>query len=293
MTDLLQRHQIDQQRRGLQPTTIGARAGAVRAFERWLGDRDILTATREDVELYLDSRRIVEKTRYCIISHLHVFYEWAIRSELTTSDPTTGIVRPRLPRRLPRPIVTADLDVALAMAPPLERAVLALAAYAGLRCIEISRLTREDVLDMEEPPVIVAFGKGSKERIVPLHPEAWRALRLLPMPKSGPVFRYPSGPKGGSAMSAWKVSHLGNEYLDRIGTDASMHQLRHWFGTHLYRTSGHDLLLVAALMGHENPATTTIYARYDRAGARAAVEALTVNQPPHLPESSVPPTAVP
>lgn len=270
MTDLLQRHQIDQQRRGLQPTTIGARAGAVRAFERWLGDRDILTATREDVELYLDSRRIVEKTRYCIISHLHVFYEWAIRSNLTTADPTAGIDRPRLPRRLPRPIATADLDVALTMAPPLERAVLALAAYAGLRCIEISRLTREDILDTEDPPVIVAFGKGSKERIVPLHPEAWRALRLLPLPKSGPLFRYTSG----RPMSAWKVSHLGNAYLDKAGTDATMHQLRHWFGTHLYRTSGHDLLLVAALMGHESPATTTIYARYDRSGAREAVEAL-------------------
>jgi site-specific recombinase XerC len=54
-----------------------------------------------------------------------------------------------------------------------------------------------------------------------------------------------------------------------------MHQLRQFFGTHTYRSS-HDLLLVGDLMGHSNPSTTAIYSRFDRAGAREAVEALSV-----------------
>lgn len=98
---------------------------------------------------------------------------------------------------------------------------------------------------------------------------------MLPLPKTGAIFRHVTG----RSMNAQRVSQIGNGYLSSVGADATMQQLRHFFGTHAYRTSGHDLLLVAALMGHENASTTTIYARYDRAGARAAVEALTVNQP--------------
>lgn len=268
----------DQRRRGLQPTTIERARSAIRSFSKWLGDRPLTVATTADVEDFLDSpgrggRPRLPKTRYCLTSHLHSFYQWAIHAGHVEIDPTEAIHRPRLPRHLPRPISIADLEVALTVAGPVERAILALGAFAGMRCIEISRLTREDVLDTEDPPVIVAFGKGAKERIIPLHPEAWRALQLLPLPKAGPVFRSADG----RPFEALRVSRIGNRLLDSIGSEATMHQLRHFFGTHTYRTSGRDLLLVAELMGHESLASTRIYARYNRAGAREAVEALSAS----------------
>ena len=60
----------------------------------------------------------------------------------------------------------------------------------------------------------------------------------------------------------------------------TMQQLRHWFDTHLYQASGKDLLLVRDLMGHSSITTTTVYAAFDRAGAAAAVTALTVTRSP-------------
>lgn len=271
--DLIREYERDQHRRGHQPSSVLDRTRFLRRYGAWLGDTVLLASTTDDFQRYLDSRNLVAKSRYSYIDYLHGFFDWARRTGYADGDPTLAIIRPKLPRRLPRPISVADLEAALASAPVRERAILLLAAFAGLRAIEISRLTREDILDSETPPMLVAFGKGAKERWVPLHAEVLSALRMLPMPKTGPVFRLINGRQANS----WNISHAGNTYLDRTGTDASLHQLRHWFGTHLYRTSGHDLLLVAALMGHESSATTSIYARYDRTGAGPAVQALSVD----------------
>jgi integrase/recombinase XerC len=236
----------------------------------WMGPKGLLAAATEDIEAFLDSRRIGRKSRYNYISNLHSFYQWAVTVGEIESDPTAQIVRPKLRPGLPRPIADSDLSLALDMARGDIGAMLCCAAYQGMRCIEIARLTREDVLDERTPPVILARGKGDKPRIIPMHPKTWEALRMLPLPRSGPVFRWSDG----RALPAWKVSALGNEYLHGVGLDATMHQLRHWFGTTVYRTSGRDLLLVRDLMGHSSITTTTIYAAFDRAGAQEAITAL-------------------
>lgn len=279
---MIRAHTIDQRRRGLEETTIDCRTRIVSHLATWVGARGVLTATTEDIEQFLDGRKIGRKTRYTYISNLHVFYTWAATAGLIDQDPTVGIVRPRLRPGLPRPINDADLDLALVFARGDIRVMLSLAAYQGFRCIEIARLTREDVLDGREPPVILARGKGDKPRVIPLHDKVSDALRLLPLPRSGPVLHWPDG----RPLPPWKVSQLGNEYLHGIGLDATMHQLRHWFGTTLYRTSGRDLLLVRDLMGHSSITTTTIYASYDRAGAATAVDALSVR--PSRPGGGVP-----
>lgn len=273
---LIQAHRRDQQRRDLQPLTIDARSRMVRLFGTWLGQTDILDATAEDVEAFLDSRQIDRKARCTYLSNLHVFYAWAIHAGRTELDPTLEVIRPRLHPGLPRPIGDADLAQAFAMAGPQARLILKLAAFEGMRCCEIGRLVREDVHDDRQPPVIVAQGKGNKPRVIPLHPDVTDALTRLPAPRSGPVLRNDLG----RPLPAWKVSAIGNGFLHGIGCDATMHQLRHWFGTNLYSTSGRDLLMVKELMGHSSMTTTTIYAAFDRANAPEAVAALTTRRPP-------------
>jgi integrase/recombinase XerC len=255
--------------------TIDARARAVRLFQAWLGEGDILQATAEDVELFLDSRKIGPKARYTYISNLHIFYRWAIHAGRAEKDPTADIVRPRLHPGLPRPINDADLDQALTMAGPETRLILSLAAFEGMRCCEIGRLVREDIHDDRDPAVIVARGKGDKPRVIPLHPDVTQALLALPAPRTGPVLRTDLG----RALHGWKISAMGNGFLHGIGLDATMHRLRHWFGTNLYSTSGRDLLMVKDLMGHSSMTTTTVYAAFDRANAPQAVMALTTR--PH------------
>ena len=105
---------------------------------------------------------------------------------------------------------------------------------------------------------------------MPLHPELAAALDAHGIPRAGPMLRRPDG----RPMPAWLVSHVANDYLHGLGIEATAHQLRHWFGTRAYRTSGHNLLLVRDLMGHSSITTTTLYAASDREGAYQAVAAL-------------------
>lgn len=275
---LIRSHTLDQRRRGLQESTIGNRQRMLYHLSGWMGERGLLEATTEDIETFLDARKVLRKTRYAYISSLHVFYQWAMFAGHLDIDPTARITRPKVRQGIPRPISDADLQLALSMARSEVRVIVALAAYEGMRCIEIARLTREDVLDDRQPALIVARGKGDKPRLIPLHPAVMESLWALPIPKNGPVLTWHNG----DSLPPWKVSQLGNEYLHGLGIDATVHQLRHWFGTTLYRTSGKDLLLVRDMMGHSSITTTTVYAAFDRDGAAQAITALSAygSQPP-------------
>jgi integrase len=200
---------------------------------------------------------------------MHNFYAWAIDEELLEVDPTARI-RPKLTKTLPRPMPDKDVRRALAGADPMTRCWILLGAYEGLRCQEIAGIDREDVIE-DEMMLRVVYGKGRKQRWVPLHPEVLAALRALPMRDQGPVFRrdrmlnrYPP---------AQLVQEL-NLYLKGLGIKSTAHSLRHAFATAVYEET-HDLRLVQELMGHEDPATTAIYTASDSTKSGPAVRSLT------------------
>lgn len=254
----------DQERRGLLRTTVDVRRMDLRAFARRL-DGDLFTATREDIESFLDTRSIGVRARYTWISHLHCFYEWAVDQELTELDPTARIVRPKLRRGLPRPASSHELRHALNGATPIQRCWILLAAYEGLRCQEIGGLRRDDILEAEGL-LRVVYGKGGNERLLPLHPEVYESLRALPMPRSGWIFRSPSGSK----YNPQYISATFNRALRELGVEATAHQIRHLFATMLYAQT-RDLRVVQEMMGHASPTTTSIYTAFDR---RAAIEGI-------------------
>jgi integrase/recombinase XerC len=243
----------------------------VRCFGRWLDPRSFTAACEEDVQRFLDERRISARTRYAYLSNLHCFYQCAIRCGLAVSDPTFTILRPKLPRYLPRPIGDGDLQVALATAGTVMRAWIVLGAYGGLRCAEIAKLQRGDVIEGER--LLRIHGKGDKERFVPMHPEVEMALRVAGMPRSGPVFRRPRGGPFPPAMVSREISL----FLRSVGIDATAHQLRHWFGTKTYQAC-RDIRVVQELLGHASPTTTAIYTAFSRDDAAAAVMALGLDE---------------
>ena len=275
-TELLRLHEIHQERRRNLPKSIIKRALYLRAFSRWLEPRGLLEATRSDIELFLDGRKthdgrkISGATRFYWISHFHSFYQWAILEDLITADPTAKVVRPRQRSTLPRPIEIDDLVMAVRAARPQMRAMLSLAAYAGLRCQEIAGLDRDDIIEAKGL-IRVRMGKGGKERIVPLHPEVLESLRCLPMPRSGALF---VRPRGGRHLPQ-TVSLVVNRYLHELGINATTHQMRHWFGTEIF-TITHDIRVTQELMGHANPATTARYIAYSAVDAAAAVSSLSI-----------------
>lgn len=256
---------LDMERRGLFPTSITKREIHLRALMRWLGPVSIFDVSRDQINVFLDSRDIGPRTRFSWLAHLHSFFKWAAAESLTETDPTADIVRPKLRRTLPRPAPVDELVRLLEMANPQERCWVVLAAYEGLRCQEIAGLRREDVIE-GDGLLRVVHAKGGRERLVPLHPKTLAALRALPMPRTGWVFtRARGGRYSPNALSA-----AFNQFIRRNGMATKAHQLRHSFGTHLYQSTG-DLRLTQEMLGHSDPGTTAIYTAFS---PRAAMDAI-------------------
>jgi integrase/recombinase XerD len=216
-----------------------------------------LRADRDGLGAWLDSRALSPRGRLAYLQRLAAFFRWAMDEGLAATDPTRRIPRPRLPRRLPRPVETAALARALLTAGPRMRVWLCLGAYAGLRVMEIAALRWEHLDLGGRPPMLyVACGKGGASRWVPLSPETASALASYGLASSGPLW---ANPRGGP-LSASYVGRRLSEHLRASGTDASAHQLRHWFGTQVCRAT-RDLRLTAELMGHASATTTMGYAQ--------------------------------
>jgi integrase len=216
----------------------------------------------------------------CYISHVSQFYAWAVREELRRDNPAARLAIPRKPRRLPRPIATADLVTAYLAAQGRVRAWILLAAFAGLRCCEIAGLRAECViLRGSAPRILVAAGatKGTSERSVPLCGFAAAELAVIGLPSRGWCFGRLDGQPGPNRP--WTVSHVLSAFLHDLGLPDTPHSLRHWFGSEAYDGSG-DIVAVMELLGHKDISTTRLYVRLHNRAATAAVATLPV--PPEL-----------
>lgn len=266
-SELVTRWRAALRRKGCAPATITSYLSRLRRFLDAFPEP--FAVTGDDVEAWLDEVDHFGKTRYDSISALHAFYTWAIRSNLTTVDPTVMVERPRLKPGLPRPIHETDLAIALSLAgeadPRIEVAML-LAAGSGLRCCEIARLRWEDVRTDE----VRVMGKGSRERVVPIPDATIDALADLDRPGTFVVHGWQSrGPAPGL-----RVSQECNAFLRSTGTTYRMHSLRHYAGTMAYQRGGRDIRAVQGLLGHASPATTAVYAALDAEALRPLVAAI-------------------
>lgn len=261
--------------RDLAPTHIRSRQ---RAVERLAGhlDRDASTASTDDLLDYLPRLpRTTARSRYAEHSHLACYFAWTTEQGITASDPMRQVPRPKLSRLLPRPMSEEDTSVAINSASARIRVCLVLAAYQGLRACEIAALQRADILDTAAVPVLIAHGKGRKDRVVPLGERTLAELRAFGLPSRGPVLPRIDARQPGEPISAHRVSTMTNDYLHGLGITDTLHTLRHRFATRTYAAT-QDVLVVAALLGHEDPATTAGYAAYSMPAAVAAVRALDV-----------------
>lgn len=236
-------------RRNLRPSTISQRRLALLRLGR---THDLARVATEDIEQWLDGRDLGAEARACEISHVRGFYKWAVAAGRLDHDPTLRIVRPKVARRLPRPMPEADLALAVEMAPEPVRSMLLIAAFAGLRACELARLEGEHVL-LRDGVLLVVEGKGGGMSSVPIAPPLRPVFARLP--KSGPLFFLTDGRR----MAPHNVSQWCNNYLHDIGISHTLHTLRHRFGTAVYESSGRDLRATQELLRHRTPVSTAIY----------------------------------
>ena len=272
--DLIDRLEVWEHRRNLAAKTMQGRRMRLQSLARHFG-RSLLEAEDDDIDAWLRACNapagLAPQSFEGYLRSVRAFYQWAIRERLIEKDPTVDVVRPRLPRPLPRPMDPDDLVRAIEAADDRRAAMLALAAYAGLRCHEIAALHIEEV-DFQKNRLLVVRGKGGRDRVIPLHPVVKKHLRRIE-PRAGYVFHRVHPHYSPQPIKAGTVSQILSEYLKGMGIDASAHQGRHLFLTTVYEAS-QDLRVTQELAGHSSPVTTSIYAAWSNARASDAVAAI-------------------
>jgi integrase/recombinase XerC len=260
-------HVREMRLRGLSENTVTLRMTVLGLLVRHAG-RPLLNLDRDDLDSWQDAIAcLAPETRLAYVSGARSYYRWACAEGLLTRDPSAVLIVPKVARGLPHPISESSLEWVLSHAPDPLRIWFELAACTGTRAAEIAALERPDVLDDCDKPGLLLHGKGSKERVVPLTPHPLRSLREYGMPWRGPLFRRPDGRQ----VSAHSVSERCNRWLHKHGYPNTLHDFRHRYATELYEASGHDLVLVAQMLGHASVKTTTVYTRVKaRAGYDAA-----------------------
>ena len=268
--------------RGLSDNTIRVRADLLYRLSTFLGDIPLREA---QIGHLLRFERLAiagraPQSRRAYVSHLHSFYRWLMQQGVIGEDPTVMLTVPKVGRGLPRPIEEDDLEIALRMARPKMRAMLVLAAYAGLRAIEIAGLSWDDVRREQDGAafIIVRNGKGNRSRTVEVGQIVVRTLQAYGVQRRGPVFLGADGAR----IHARSVSTACNRFLRRHGINATLHQLRHRYGVVGYQLT-RDLRLMQDQLGHSSPATTQIYTRPSAQAGRnlaRALDALPLQRPP-------------
>ncbi|GAB3462140.1 site-specific tyrosine recombinase XerD [Azotobacter salinestris] len=266
--------------KGLSTHTRAAYRSDLELFNGWLGERglELVEVGRELILDHLAWRvdaGYKARSTARFLSGLRGFFRYLLREGVIASDPTLQVDLPQLGRPLPKSLSEADVEALLA-APesddPLglrDRAMLEVLYACGLRVSELVGLRLEQ-LNLRQG-VVRVFGKGSKERLVPLGEEAIAWLerylveaRVLLLGGRPSDVLFPS--LRGEQMTRQTFWHRIKHHARVAGIDKSLspHTLRHAFATHLLN-HGADLRVVQMLLGHSDLSTTQIYTHIARA----------------------------
>ncbi|WP_339249903.1 site-specific tyrosine recombinase XerD [Sporosarcina sp. FSL W8-0480] len=269
--------------------------------ERQLSKNTISSYKRDLVE-YIDAMEkigmesIDKIDRSCILRHLHKlkeegkssrtiarhissvrsFHQFLLREKVTTQDPTVHLEMPKLEQKLPSVLSVEEVDKLISMPESSKLqgkrdiALLELLYGTGMRVSELIGLDVEDVhLSMG---FVRVFGKGGKERIIPLGGGALRACstylrearpEFIAKTKEANAFFVNMRGTRLTRQGCWKILK-GYAMKAGIQKELTPHILRHSFATHLIE-NGADIRAVQEMLGHADISTTQIYTHVSKA----------------------------
>ena len=266
--------------RGVSPNTLSAYRNDLCQLVDYLSDGDngasgevawgkVDAATMAAYVLQLHAKGYSDTTRARKVASTRSLFSFLLEEDVVASDPTENLSAPRTGRSLPDTLSEEEVD-ALLSAPDgdspeawRDRAMLELLYASGQRVSELVTLNLED-LDLEQS-FVRCFGKGSKERLVPLHEQAVEVLRayltrgrpeLLTAKSGNAVFLNQRGNRL-TRQGFWLILRALSSEAG-IQSKVSPHTLRHSFATHLLR-GGAPLRHVQELLGHASITTTQVY----------------------------------
>lgn len=263
--------------RGLSSMTVSSYRQDLAALADFMEEGESVSARRLLAELdeerlllfvvWLRRRGDGKRTLARRLSCLRGFLGWCVDQGLVSGNPAAMLDGPRLPRVLPNVLSRQEVQALLSAPDPStklgrrDRAMLELMYASGLRVSELVGLHPLD-LDLQTG-IVRVFGKGRKERLVPMHSRAvsvmeeyLHSVRPEFYPLDNHVFLNRSG-TGLTRQAVWK---LIRRYAMEAGIqrDISPHTMRHTFATHLLE-GGADLRTVQIFLGHSDLAATELY----------------------------------
>jgi tyrosine recombinase XerC len=263
------------------PHTIAAYANDLRQFAGYCaralgaGGEDPNNVTQTEIrnflgELYqegLEKKSLARK-----LASVRSWFTYLRRNNVTSAHPGLNIVSPKLPRKLPVVVAEPSIERMMELPPDStaaglrDRAILEVLYGTGIRLSEMVGLDLRDI-DMANTTISV-FGKGSKQRIIPLGRKAKEAVkRYLAVRGELLTDATPAGDRDavflshrGKRMYPKGVYRVVHTYISAVSDveKKSPHVLRHSFATHLL-DRGADLRAVKELLGHESLSTTQLY----------------------------------
>lgn len=261
--------------RSASPRTLANYGEALAAYRAWRGEpfttwRDAEADDFRDYLFALMKQGFKRATIRLRFAALRSFYKFLVLRHGLGRSPVGEVQLPKPERSLPVVLSVSQIDELLGMplrlpvdkkAPPWlplrDAAILELFYSCGLRISELLALDVKDLDFIGE--TVRVFGKGAKERIVPIGGSAINAIQRYRQEAaitSGPLFLS----KRGTRITQQAVDLLLKKYLKHSGIPfaISPHKLRHSFATHLL-DAGADLRSVQSLLGHASLSTTQIY----------------------------------
>lgn len=249
----------------------GLSQNTIDAYRRDLSDfaqsiEDIKSISRMTINSYvrtLRERKLAPTSVIRKVASLRGFFKWATSSGILDKNPAATLEQPKTPQRLPKVVSVKEIDEMLHNnLTPLEHVIMELLYSCGLRVSELVNLKINDI-DLSSK-YVRCFGKGSKERIIPIGEQAKFVIKeFLPtrdflIKKFGLTTKNLLIKNNGKFVTRQDIYSFIHNQGKLIHKNISPHTLRHSFATHLLE-NGADLRVVQELLGHSDVSTTQLY----------------------------------
>ena len=252
--------------KGLSINSVDAYRRDLLGFMEFLQSKEFTDITRRDISSYirkLKDDKFAQTSIIRKIASLRGFFKWACVSGVTVSNPTLALEQPKLAKKLPRVLNVSEIEALLNEKLTLtEKLTMELLYSCGFRVSELINLKINDIELSSK--YIRCFGKGSKERIVPIGEAAKQILEEYLEYRTMLLDKYNNSSKkliildSGREVTRQDIYKFIRKQGEKLNKRISPHTLRHTFATHLIE-NGADLRIVQELLGHSDVATTQLY----------------------------------
>ena len=267
--------------KGVTPHTLQSYQFDLRKYRSFLLQQEITSPSDVTEDHVSDFLKVLTKSRLSprsiarVLSAVRGFHRFLVGEGVQDTDPTENIDTPKRSKNLPGVLSIAEVDALLAQPDTgkdlglRDRAIMEMLYATGVRVSELTSLRQSDL--MFDSDLILVYGKGSKERLVPIGASAkgWvtkyqREVRhtLAKAGKSQDVLflNYRGGKLSRAAIRDMVVKYARSAGIKK---EIHPHTFRHSFATHLLE-GGADLRAVQEMLGHADISTTQIYTHIDR-----------------------------